>query len=66
MKNVCVWFRKEIVKREIGKREFEKREISEKYSWFDRLFGIRDREERNVDYFEMYHNTPKWKTLYKN
>ena len=25
----------------------------------------RDREERSVDYFEMYQNTPNWKTYIK-
>jgi hypothetical protein len=34
------------VKREIDKREYEKRERYEKYSRFDILFGIREREEK--------------------
>jgi len=34
------------VKREIGKRESEKREVCEKYSKFERLFGIRKREKK--------------------
>lgn len=34
------------MKREIGEKEVVKREIDDKYSGFDVLFDIREREER--------------------
>jgi nicotinamide riboside transporter PnuC len=40
------WLREEIEKREKCEREYEKREKDEKYSKFERLLGLREREEK--------------------
>jgi hypothetical protein len=45
-RNWYAWLIGEIEKRKMCEREYEKREKDEKYSRFERLLGLKEREEK--------------------